>query len=295
MVAMKARTVAKARPATLTAKQVLVQIVYYLAVLLVGVLFFFPWVWLVSTSLKAPAQILEIPPRLLPDPVQWINYKYAVTFINYARYLDNTLLICVTVLIGTVLSCTLVAYSLSHVSWRPRNYLFMLILATMMLPGQVTMIPIFIIFTKLHWINTYYPLTIPSFFGSAFYVFLLRQFFMSIPRELTEAAELDGCSHFGIYRRIIMPLAKPALATVIAFTFIGTYTDFQGPLIYLKDRNLWTLSLGLQGYMRRYGAGGGTSLSALMAASTLYTIPMIALFFAAQRTLIQGIVTTGFK
>jgi len=159
----------------------------------------------------------------------------------------------------------------------------------------VTMIPIFIIFTKLHWINTYYPLTVPSFFGSAFYIFLLRQFFMGIPRELTEAAELDGCSHWGIYWRVVMPLARPALATVIAFTFIGTYTDFQGPLIYLKDRDLWTLSLGLQGYMRRYGAGGGTSLSALMAASTLYTIPMIVLFFVAQRTLIQGIVTTGFK
>ena len=289
------RATVKRRPLAVRIRWLAVRAGMYLLVLLVGVLFLFPWIWLVSTSLKAPAQILQVPPRILPNPVMWKNYYYAVTNIRYGHYLVNTLVICAAVVLGRVLSCTVVAYSISHVQWRPRNWIFIAILGTMMLPGQVTMIPIFIIFTRLKWVNTFYPLIVPAFFGDAFFIFLLRQFFMGIPRELTEAAQLDGCSHFGIYRRIVMPLAKPALATVIAFTFIWTYTDFQTPLIYLKDQNLWTLSLGLQGYLRRYGGGGGTALGALMAASTLYTLPMIVLFFAAQRTLVQGIVTTGFK
>jgi multiple sugar transport system permease protein len=283
------------KPLAVVLRKSSLQLFYYLIVALVGLLFLFPWVWLISTSLKPPAQIIEIPPRLMPDPVKWINYYYGVTYISFVRYLWNTLLICTVVVLGRVFSCTVVAYSVSRITWAGRAILFAIVLATMMLPGQVTMIPIFIIFSRLGWVNTFLPLTVPAFFGDAFFIFLVRQFFMTIPKELSDAARLDGCSHYGIYWRVVMPLARPALATVIAFSFIWTFTDFQAPLIYLKNRDLWTLALGMRGYLQRYGAGGGTAMGAMMAAATLYTLPMIVLFFAAQRTFIQGIVTTGFK
>ncbi len=219
----------------------------------------------------------------------------ALPTLNFFRYLGNTLFLCVVTIIGRVISCSLVAYSLSHVDWIGKKLLFGIVLATMMLPGQVTMIPVFIIFSKLGWINTFAPLLVPAFFGDAFFIFMMRQFFMGIPKDLTDAARLDGASHFDIYRRVIMPLSRPAVATLLAFTFIYTFNSFQGPLIYLKDRDLWTLSLGMQGYLQRYGAGGGTALGAMMAAATLYTLPMIVVFFLAQKWFIQGIVTTGFK
>jgi multiple sugar transport system permease protein len=225
----------------------------------------------------------------------WINYYYGVTYINFFRYLGNTLIITFAVIAGRLISCSVVAYSISHIRWPGRNILFAIVLATMMLPAQVTMIPVFIIFTRLGWINTFLPLTVPAFFGDAFFIFLLRQFFLTIPKELTDAARLDGATHWDIFWRVVMPLSKPALATVIAFSFIWTFTDFQGPLIYLKDRDLWTLSLGMRGYLQRYGAGGGTAMGAMMAAATLYTLPMIIIFFVAQKTFIQGVVTSGLK
>jgi len=293
--ASRSAALVRHRPWALKARRIVGQAVSYIMVVTVGTAFLFPWIWLLSTSLKPPEQIIEFPPRLMPERFEWVNYLYAVTRIHYGHYLVNTLVICGLVLIGRILSCTVVAYGLTHVNWSGKNVLFMIVLATMMLPGQVTMIPVYIIYTKLGWINTILPLTVPSFFGDAFFIFLLRQFFTTIPEALTDAARLDGCSHPGIYWRIVMPLARPALATVIAFTFIWTYTDFQGPLIYLKDQELWTLALGLRGFMQRYGAGGATALGALMAAAVLYTLPMIVIFFAAQRTFIQGIVTTGLK
>jgi multiple sugar transport system permease protein len=261
----------------------------------VSLLFLVPWIWLVSTSLKAPQQILQIPPRLIPNPVMWINYYYGVTYISFFKYLQNTLIITFAVIIGRLISCSVVAYSLSHIKWPGRNILFGIVLATMMLPAQVTMIPVFIIFARLGWIDTFLPLTVPSLFGDAFFIFLLRQFFLTIPKELTDAARLDGANHWDIFWRVVMPLSRPALATVIAFSFIWTFTDFQGPLIYLKDRDLWTLSLGMRGYLQRYGAGGGTAMGAMMAAATLYTLPMIVIFFIAQKTFIQGVVTSGLK
>ena len=291
----RAVPIKRRKPLAVVLRKTGLQVFYYVAIAVVGLLFLFPWIWLISTSLKPPAQIIEIPPRLIPNPVMWINYWYGVTYINFGRYLLNTLIICAAVLIGRVFSCTVVAYSLSRIEWAGRGILFAIVLSTMMLPGQVTMIPLYVIFSRLKWIDTFLPLTVPAFFGDAFFIFLMRQFFMSIPKELSDAARLDGCSHYGIYARVVMPLAKPALATMIAFTFIWTFTDFQGPLIYLKNRDLWTLSLGMRGYLQRYGAGGGTAMGAMMAAATLYTLPMIVLFFVAQKTFIQGIVTTGFK
>lgn len=272
----------------------LYQALLYILVAAVSVLFLFPWLWLISTSLKAPEQIIAVPPSLIPDPVMWINYYYGVTFVDFPRYMLNTIIIASSVMIARAFSCTLVAYALSHVDWPGKRILFALVLSTMMLPSQVTLIPLFIIYSRLGWVNTFLPLTLPALFGDAFFIFLMRQFFVTIPKDLIDAARMDGASHFDIYLRVVMPLARPALATLVAFTFIWTYNDFMGPLIYLKDRDLWTLSLGMQGFTQRYGAGG-TALGAMMAAATLYTLPMILLFLAAQKTFIRGIVTTGLK
>jgi ABC-type glycerol-3-phosphate transport system permease component len=219
------------------------------------------------------------------------NYPRGLTFIPFGRYLLNTLLICGIVVLGTILSCSLVAYGLARVEWRGRNGLFYIIIGTMMLPFQVTMVPMFVVFAKLGWVDTYLPLTVPAFFGNAFFVFLLRQFFMTLPAELTDAARIDGCSEVGIYRRIVLPLAKPALATVGLFAFMGTWNDYIGPLIYLSDAGRYTLSLGLATFSSQYGSYPGM----LMAATTVMTLPIIVLFFLAQRTFIQGIALTGLK
>jgi multiple sugar transport system permease protein len=266
----------------------------YLLVFVVGLIFLIPWLWLISTSLKPPEQIVQIPPTWIPNPVMWWNYWYGVTMINFPRYLVNTLIITGVVVIGRLFSCSVVAYSLANINWPGRNFLFGVVLATMLLPSVVTIIPLFILFSRLGWVNTFLPLTVPAFFGDAFFIFLLRQFFLGIPKELTDAARLDGANHWNIYARVVMPLATPALATVVAFTFIWTFHDFQMPLIYLKNRELWTLAQGMQGYSLRYGATG-TALGAMMAGATLYTLPMVILFFVAQKRFIQGIVTTGLK
>jgi len=219
------------------------------------------------------------------------NYTRGLVFIPFLQQLRNTLVICVACVIGTLLSCSLVAYGLSKIDWRGRGVLFMIILSTMMLPYQVIMVPLFAVFSRLGWVDTFLPLTVPAFLGNAFYIFLLRQFFMTIPRDLSEAARLDGCSEFDIYRRVILPLSKPALAMVGLWTFMGAWNDFVGPLIYLVDESKYTLSLGLAMFLGQYGSEYGM----LMAVSTVVTIPIIILFFFTQRTFIQGITLTGMK
>ena len=233
----------------------------------------------------------------------WRNYKRGLDFGRsvadkgstfsspFFRQLRNTLIVCIFSVIGTVLSCSLVAYGLSKIEWKGRETLFVIVLSTMMLPYQVIMVPIFAIFVWLGWIDTFLPLTIPTFLGNAFYIFLLRQFFMTIPKDLSEAAKLDGCSEFDIYRRVITPLTKPALATVGLFTFMNAWNDFVGPLIYLVDESKYTLSLGLSMFLGQYGNEYGM----LMAVSTIVTIPIIVLFFFTQRTFIQGITMSGIK
>ncbi len=257
----------------------------------IGLFFGLPFYWLVSTSLKPDAQIFRMPPVWVPHPIRWVNYPNALTYIPFLRYTWNTVLLCALNVVGTVLSCSLVAYSLSKIRWRGRELVFYSLLATMILPGQVTMIPTFAIFKWLGWIGSIKPLVVPAFFGSAFSIFLLRQFFMTIPNELSDAARIDGCTEFGTYWRVILPLAKPALATVALFTFIGTWNDFLGPLLYLSDERSYTLSLGLQRFVSQHGAEWGM----LMAASTVMTVPIIVLFFFAQRTFIQGVTLTGIK
>jgi len=291
---VKGRMVAAPKPLGATLRHASGRALLYLVIVVVGLLFLVPWLWLISTSLKPPDQIVKVPPTWIPNPVMWVNFWYGITFINFGRYLLNTLIITALTVVGRLFSCSVVAYSLANINWPGRNILFGVVLATILLPPVVTIIPLFIIFSRLGWVDTFLPLTVPAFFGDAFFIFLLRQFFLSIPQELTDAARLDGANHWNIYRRVIMPLATPALATLVAFTFIWTFHEYQMPLIYLKNRDLWTLAQGMQGYTRRYGATG-TAMGAMMAGATLYTLPMVILFFAAQKRFIQGIVTTGFK
>jgi len=257
-----------------------------------SMLFLFPLVWMLSTSLKADQQILIFPPVWIPDPIMWSNYPQALTVIPFVRYLSNTLVICILTVVGTLLSNVIVAYGFARMRWRGRDALFFVILATMMLPYQVTMIPVYLIFNRLHWINTFKPLVVPAYFGDAFYIFLLRQFMMGIPRELSDAAYIDGASERQQLVDIVLPLCKPALATVALFQFLGSWNWFLGPLIYLNDKNKFTIALGLAMFQSGYGL---TKIALIMAASTVTVLPIIILFFFTQRTFIQGITFTGLK
>jgi multiple sugar transport system permease protein len=256
-----------------------------------GLFFLLPLLWLFSTSLKSNTQMYSYPPVWVPIPAYWSNYPDAINFMPIFVYLKNTLTICFFAVIGTTVSSTVVAYSFSRIPWPGRDVLFIVVLATMMIPYQVIMIPLYIIFHSLHWINTFFPLTVPAFFGDAFSIFLLRQFFLTIPMELSEAARVDGASHFSILTRVIAPLSIPALATVALFQFLGNWNDFQGPLIYLNSNDMFTLTLALGTFIGRFGTQWGM----LMAASTMITLPIIILFFFTQRTFIQGITLTGLK
>jgi len=266
-------------------------LVAHIGLIAVGLLFALPFVWLVATALKPDAQIFQIPPVWIPHPAHWENFIKAVNYIPFGQYTWNTLRICLLTSIGTVVSCTLVAYSLAKISWRGRNLVFYSLFVTMLLPSQVTMIQTFAIFKWMGWIGTILPLTVPAFFGNAFYIFLLRQFFLTIPNELSDAARIDGCSEFQIFWKIMLPLVKPAITTVALFTFIGSWNDFLGPLLYLNDERTYTLSLGLERFISQHGA----EWSMLMAASTIMTLPIIVLFFFAQKTFIQGVTLTGIK
>jgi multiple sugar transport system permease protein len=272
-------------------KQTINSILKHSALIPAAILFMLPFLWMLSTSLKSKPQLYMYPPILVPIPPSWSNYPTAVTYINFLLYLRNTLIIAVSATIGALLSCSLVAYSIARIPWRGRNFLFALTVATLMLPFQVTLIPLFIVFKNMGWVGDFRPLIIPHFFGGALYIFLLRQFFMTIPMELSEAARIDGASELRIYASVIMPLAKPALATVAIFEFIARWRDYLGPLIYLNKQKLYTLSLGIYEYRSQYGA----EWELLMAASVLITLPIILLFFFMQKTFVQGIALTGIK
>ena len=253
-------------------------------------IFLGPWLYLLSTSLKSPDAVLAYPPQWIPQTFDWNNYALALTRIPYLLYLRNTLFLVGVNVLGQLLSCSLVAYSLACVDWPGRRYLLVGILATLMLPTQVTLIPIYLLFSNLHWVNTFLPLTVPSFFGNAAFIFLLRQFFLTLSREMSEAARLDGASELRIYWSIALPMARPALITVAILVATMTYNDFFGPLIYLTDSSLWTLSLGLTGFI----GSRGSEIGALMAATIFYALPAVALFLAAQRFYLRGIVLQNF-
>ena len=272
-------------------KPYLHQILVYSLLCLLGAIFLVPFFWMVSTSLKAESQIFVFPPKWIPDPVLWSNYPNAVSAIPFWTYAYNTIFITGFNILGVLISSSLVAYSFARLRWPGRNQLFVILLATMMLPGQVTMIPVFLLFKELGWVNTFLPLIVPAFFGNAFYIFLLRQFFLTIPVDLEDAARVDGCPRLLTYWHVILPLSKPALATVGVFTFMGTWNDFMGPLIYLSSENRKTLALGLQSFVWEHGA----EWALLMAVSTMMLLPLLILFFLAQRYFIEGIALTGIK
>ncbi len=254
-----------------------------------------PLLWMVSTSLKTNAQIfgsgdLNLK-ALIPSPLETSNYPAALQNMPFLLYLRNTLLLGICTVIGAVVSSAVVAYGFAKIEFPGRNTLFAVMIATMALPGQVTMIPIFSLFRSLGWYGSYLPLIVPAFTASAYYVFLLTQFFRTLPTEMSEAARVDGATEWTIFIRLVIPLSKPALATCALFQFIGSWNDFLGPLLYLNDPAKYTLAYGLQQFVSHYGG----FFAQLMAAATIFTIPIIILFFFAQKTFIQGISTTGGK
>jgi ABC-type glycerol-3-phosphate transport system permease component len=254
-------------------------------------LMFIPLAWTLATSLKTPGEVFLFPPTFIPQEIVWSNYFDAVTAIPFFSYLYNTAFITVLTVIGKVVSVTLVAFAFARLRWWGRNVLFLVMLATLMLPPHVTLIPQFILFKNLGWINTFLPLIVPQFFGGPWLTFLVRQFMMTLPRELDDAARIDGCSSFGVYWRIILPLSTPAILIVVIFVFNNTWNEFLLPLIYLQSQDKFTLALGL----RMFQGEASTSWNLLMAASLLTMLPVLILFFVAQRHFMQGIVFTGVK
>lgn len=268
----------------------------YITALVLGLLFVFPFFWTISTSLKAVDELFTFPPTWLPETPQWQNYPAVLKRVPFVMWSLNSIYIVMLNTVGTVVSAALVAYSFARFRYRWREAIFVITLGTLMLPDQVTMIPQYILFHRLGWINTHYPLWLPSWFGGgAFAIFLIRQFILSLPRELDEAALIDGAHYWRIFWQILMPLCKPVMATIAVITFIGTWNDFQRPLIYLQLPELFTLAVGLNYFNTLPEMAGEPMQALLMAASVMMIAPVIVLFFAAQRYFVQGIVLSGIK
>jgi multiple sugar transport system permease protein len=266
-------------------------ILTYLLLIAFGFIFLTPFLWMVSTSLKPSSQLFVHPPVWIPKPLQWSNYYEAITTVSFFVYLKNTLIVACCATFGVILSCPLAGYSFARLQWRGRDTLFIITLAVLMIPGQVTMVPLFIVFSKLHLVGTFYPLILPAFFGVPFFIFLMRQFFKQLPKSLEDAARIDGCSEIRIYTHVMLPLCQPAILTIALFQFMHSWNDFVGPLIYLSDEKLYTLQLGLQQFKQAYN----TQWSQLMAASVLVAVPIILFYFFVQRSFIQGITLGGVK
>ena len=284
------RTVA--RPGTWRTSTLLL----YVTLVLLSIMFVFPFFWTITSSLKAPDEILNFPPSLFPAVPQWHNYVQVFQRAPFAQWILNTIFVVALATLGTVLSASLVAYSFARFRYRGRDLIFILTLGTMMLPSQVTLIPQYILWSKMHFVNTLFPLWVPQWFGGgAFNIFLLRQFILTLPRDLDEAATIDGASRFHIFRRVILPLCLPALATVVIISFISNWDDYLTPLVYLNSETQYTLALGLSLFKNYPETGGEPLQHLLMAASVMTILPPMLLFFAAQRYFVQGIVLSGIK
>jgi multiple sugar transport system permease protein len=272
-------------------RNVLKRMAIYAAVLVGASLTLVPFLWMVSTSLKTREQLYRFPPEWIPNPINLESYRVLFNPLPFSTFFLNSTQVAVLATVGTLLSCSLAAYAFARLRFPGREVIFALLLATMMIPSQVLLLPLFILYKNINWLNTLYPLWVPSFLGSAFGTFLLRQFFLSLPSELTDAAKIDGCSHFGIYWRIILPLAGPGLATLGIFTFMGSWNSFLVPLIVISHNNLKTVPLGLAALQ----GSNEIRLNAVMAASTLSILPILIVFFFAQKYFVQGVVLTGIK
>jgi multiple sugar transport system permease protein len=277
-------------------RRLLTAIGAYAVLLGLGLLFCFPFIWTLGTSLKTAQETHIFPPTIWPETPQWGNYVRVWGEQPMLQWLGNSLLIIVLSVPGAVVSGALVAYSFARFDFPGRNALFMVVLATLMIPLEVRLIPQYLLFQRFGWVDTYYPLIVPSWLGGgAVTIFLLRQFFMTIPRDLDAAATIDGANSWQILWRIILPLAKPALATVAILQFLAEWNDFLGPLIYLNKPAMFTMSLGLRFFQTAPESSGETKEHLLMAATVITTLPAILLFFTAQRHFIRGIVMTGLK
>lgn len=272
---------------SLIIKHILVNIALSLGALV----FLIPFFWMISTSLKGPGAVFSFPPEWIPSEFVWENFSHAWTVVPFSLFLRNTAFITIVTIIGAVFSSSLIAFGFARMQFRGRSLLFGILLASMMIPWEVTIIPLFVQFNFYGWIDTFYPLIVPSFFGSAFFVFLLRQYFLTIPLDLDEAATIDGCSPFKIYWKILLPIVKPALVTVAVFQMMGSWNDFMGPLIFLNSQHNFTLTLGLNLFRNSFH----TEWHNMMAISSVITIVPLIVFFAAQKHLIGGIALSGLK
>ena len=263
----------------------------WLLLLAVSLVFSLPLMVMISGALKSGEELARNPFRLWPESFAWSNFSEALASMPFATYLSNTMVLCIGSVIGTTLSSALVAYGLSRIRWRGRKLLFGLVVATMLLPWHITMIPRFVLISELGLYNSLWAIIGPTFLGDAFFIFLLRQFFLPVPEELLEAGKIDGLSHWGLFWKIMVPLSLPALATVGLFRFVESWNDFGGPLLYLNDPEKFPLAYGLDRFVSSYS----DQTHLLLAAAVVFSLPIIILFFFAQKTFIQGISTTGIK
>lgn len=264
-------------------------LILHIVMITLGATFLMPLAWVVSTSLKMPGQVFITPIEWIPTEPKWENFVEVFTRLPFHLFIRNSFYVTIMGTLGIVFSSLVVAFGLSRLRWPGRDLLFTVLLATMMLPGVVTMIPVFIIFKKMGWIGTFYPLWVPAWFGGAFYIFLMRQYMMTLPIELDEAAKIDGASNFRILWQVIAPLCGPAIVTVTIFAFLQHYNAFMEPLIYISDNEMFTLPLGLLWFKGRFG----NFWHLVMAASMITITPVIVLFFLAQRYFIQGAQFSG--
>jgi multiple sugar transport system permease protein len=272
---MRARTVRRAVPKTVT----------YIVLAALSFLILLPFAWMLISSLKTNQQLFTIPIKWWVWPLHFDNYTHALSLIPFWSQLGNTVFLSVSTVVGTVLSCSFVAYGLARVDWPGRRPLFGLLLVTMLLPGIVTLVPTYVIFRELGWVNTYLPLIVPTFLGTPFYIFLFRQFFLRIPESISEAARVDGASELRIYATIIFPVSRPVIAAVAVLAFVQAWTDYLGPLIYLNKPSQWTLSLGLTEFLSKYSL----QWNYMMAAAVVFTLPLIIVFFVFSKQFLRGI------
>ncbi|MCL5999741.1 MAG: carbohydrate ABC transporter permease [Chloroflexi bacterium] len=275
------------RPARL--RRTLGRTLLYFFMTVLGITFTVPLAWVISTSLKLPGQVFIQPIQWIPAEPRWSNYLEVFKQVPFERFIFNSFYVTVLGTLGSVASSVTVGFALSRLRWPGRNIVFAVLMATLMLPGIVTLLPVFIMFKQIQWVGTFYPLWVPAWFGGAFYIFLIRQYMMTLPIELDEAARIDGASNFRILWQVIVPLCGPAIASVAIFSFLGHYNDFMGPLIYISDNSMYTLPVGLLWIQGRFG----NYWHLVMAASMMSITPIIALFFVAQRYFVQGIQFTG--
>ncbi len=274
-------------------RMIIKEAIMHVILITIATFFIFPFLWMVMTALKTPQELLAGTDVFFPQDPQWDNFKLAVTAVPFFLYLKNSLILVIFAVTGTLISATLTAYAFAKLQWPGRDTFFIVMLATMMIPIQVILIPTYIMYSKIGWLGTRLPLTVPYFFGggSAFFIFMLRQFFKGTPKELTESAIVDGATHFKIFLKIMLPLSKPALITVALFTFMMVWNDYFGPLIYLSDPDMMTLALGLRGFQTQFSG----RFDLMMAASLLVMTPTLIIFFLAQKQFIEGITFSGIK